>query len=198
MIWGLADMKTNLPRLALIVVLAGAPVCALADSETVELRVASRGDLQALELEFPDVRVTRPQRRGLSDFLLQVSAAGGASVALSLPDGARPAQGRSIFSTRLFIVSQGQLHADAVATCAPWQRDVSICTMDCDGGQFAVRRSPGGGDGFDLVFGARPGEIRDDAPAGLTLAPCGLETTGEARLVPKAGRALVELPLGGD
>ncbi len=190
-------MHRTLHNLMVFAAIAVPLAHARAGTETVELKLVSRGDLQALEIEFPDFRVARPQRRELSDLLLQISAPGGASAALSMADGAGPAKGRSIFSARIFLVSEGRLHADAAAACAPWQRDVSKCTMDCDGGQFAIRRSPDSG-GFDLVIGPLPGEVSDDATAGLTLAPCGPETTGSARLVPKAGRSLVELPLGSD
>jgi hypothetical protein len=169
---------------------------ATAESLTVELKLVSRGDLQAIDIEIPDVRVSRPERRVLTDLMVQVTAPGGALRALALADGAKPGKSRSILSARLFVVSAGRIYADALAACGAWQRDLSRCTVDCDGGQFAIRRGAGGG--YDLIIGTLPDDVSDEIATGVMLAPCGLETFSGARLVPQPGRTFAELPMGTD
>ncbi len=161
------------------------------------LKPRTPADLAALQIAHIDPRRARPVRTAISDFALSLGP--GAAIALEMANGALPARARSLFQVRLLIVAGGRLHAGAVASCGAWSRDVSLCAIDCDGGQFRLRRSPGAGtDGLDLVFGQGP----DDAPTGtrdgLALAACGFDGAGETRLVAAPGRTVVELPLMGD
>lgn len=161
------------------------------------LKPRTPADLAALQIAHIDPRRARPVRTAVSDFALSLGP--GAAVALEMANGALPARARFLFQVRLLIVAGGRLHAGAVASCGAWSRDVSPCAIDCDGGQFRLRRSPGAGiDGLDLVFGQGPEDDPTGARDGLALAACGFDGGGESRLVAAPGRTVVELPLMGD
>ncbi len=184
-------------RLVLLAALAAVTVAHAADVSQA-FKPMSRGDVAALDLAFPDVRQTRAPRQPIDDLMLIVAAADGARTALARPEGIEQGKRRSAFSTRLIIVSRAMLYGEASAACGAWKLDVAVCQLDCDGGEFKLRRLPDDPNRLDLVIGVLPGEDADGAEPGLSLAACGLESGGETRLVPKSGRALVEVPLSGD
>lgn len=157
----------------------------------------ARSDLTAFEIVEGERHATRPVRTAVTDFALVLGE--GDALALRLANGARDSRRRTLFKVRLLVVTSGTLLSGGSASCGAWERDVARCEMDCEGGGFLLRRSPGGGEAdLDFVLGSAPQADDLDHSGALSLAACGpLEDEGP-RLAARAGRSLVELPLIGD
>ena len=46
-----------------------------------------------------------------------------------------------VFAVGFSLVADGKLYLEGSGICSPWEEDISICVVECDGGQFALRRT---------------------------------------------------------
>ncbi|MGQ0672763.1 MAG: hypothetical protein ACT4N2_07790 [Hyphomicrobium sp.] len=188
-------MTTRLLLFA-ITVLAGTLSATSAErGSRIAFELADRAGLDRIEIEVSDPATLRPERRAISDLRLDAWTATDDLVAiLKLPNGQPPQAGRELFAVQVVAVSGGRLHTRARASCGPWEGDVSVCSLDCDGGRFALRRSPRmAPTALRLMIGVLPRDIDIGEKPGFALSGCGLDATTEWRVVPKPGRPLVEL-----
>jgi hypothetical protein len=66
--------------------------------------------------------------------------------------------------------------------------------MDCDGGSFALRRPAAGNvTALNVMAGALSGGGEGAVRPGFVISACGLDAEHEVRVVPRAGRGLVEI-----
>lgn len=157
----------------------------------IELRPIQSIDLAKFDAERPDIRSIRPERRPVSDLLVELSSEGqDIRAALALAE-----VGTSVgFRARILAVIGGRIYKDGRATCGPFSGGTSICRADCEGGQFALSRISGdAGVTITLAVGALGGEADPTISSGFAITPCGLEGPDELRLVPKRGLSLAEI-----
>lgn len=167
---------------------------------TLDLQPMRHADLDNLEIEFADVRQTRPSRRGITD-LLVVLLPGRTPLdrALASAGGVGVATERRLFRAQVTAVSGGRLYRAPIAWCGSFGDHLSVCELDCDGGRFSLRRGGSAAARFALIVGPGAGDVDSGAAAsgGLTLSACSLEATGESRLVARNG-AVADIALGHD
>ncbi len=163
----------------------------------IELGVIVHRDLAQLKIAILDPSRARPGRRPVTDLMLTLSARGSdIDAVLRLPNGRRPRDGRSLMRARVFAVVGGHIYSDALAWCSGWQHDVSHCQVDCDAGQFSLRRYSGGIDGtrLDLIVGG-DSDATLDTERGFLVNACQYEGGPELRLVPAPGERVTPLAL---
>lgn len=104
-------------------------------AERIEYKLSGRAGLSNVEIKTQSTSATRPERRAVTDLLLDVWS-GGSDVAtlLQLENARAATTSRALFKARLLLVSAGRLMTHAAASCGPWVRELSICASDCDGG----------------------------------------------------------------
>lgn len=135
-------------------------------------QLASVGAVQA------SVRTTHRLRQPVTDLMLRLEPTPGNSLiaALAYPNTPRGRR-QTLFLVSLVVVAGGRLLVEDAARCAPWDADMSLCAVSCDGGEFALlrQRTPDGlkfslalgklataDDG--LSDGPRLGACADDGP----------------------------------
>ena len=162
----------------------------------IDFMIAHRDGLRNVVAVRADLAVARAAVHEVSDLQLEIRAPGGrADLALGAEDGARQASGAGLFRARLYVVTNGRLMSDAVAWCAPWKRDESRCTVDCEGGGFLLRRSGArAGRGLELTVESAEGGDADVLAPGVSITACRGGEGGEMRLLPADGAARAQLP----
>ena len=152
---------------------------------TEEFSVRDRAPLGRIEIEIPDSAGAKPARAAVSDVMLVLAAPGGDVRAVL--ESRNGGGGSDTLNVRLFVVAGGRLYHQASARCTAFSNDVAACTADCGGGEFSLRRA--GSSGLELVLTA--GAVHSDTGtrAGIALAACRLDESGDLRLVVKAGLA---------
>lgn len=104
----------------------------------------------------------------------------------------------SYVEAQLRLVSGGRISQAATAQCEGFDGDMLVCTIDCDGGKFGLRRGRSPGEHF-LVVGtmAEPGaearQSRTDRP-GFRLGGCGAGASANL-VLPRGGRLAAEVRL---
>jgi hypothetical protein len=164
--------------------------------ERIELHLADRTGAGLVEIALTAPLATRSERRAITDLLLEVTSRGGdIEPLLALANGRPAATGRrELFKARLMLVSGGRIFTETQASCGPWEGDISVCEMECDGGRFALRRpATAAASGMRVMVGALPSDIDGDQRQGFAISACGLEAEHEVRVVPRSGRGLVEI-----
>ena len=68
---------------------------------------------------------------------------GSAYDALTSPDKPGREAFREVFLAHLLVVARGRLYRDGYGLCSAWENDISVCGIECDGGQFLLRRKLG-------------------------------------------------------
>lgn len=137
------------------------------------------------------------RRIPVSDLVVRLRPEGGVPLAtlLSLADGDRLGRARVVFTAEVLVVAGGRLYIEERARCAPWTAGASLCRTECDGGVFAIVRQ-GRGTAQRLVL--RFGQVDAAEEAGVRLGSCrdgGLE---DVVLMPRQGKAIQDVPLGGE
>lgn len=162
----------------------------------IDFVIAHRDGLRNVVAVRADLSVARAAVHEVSDLQLEISAPGSnADLALGAQDGVRHAGGARLFRARLYVVINGRLSSDALASCAPWYSDESRCTVDCDGGGFTLRRSGArAGRGLELTLESAEGGDADVLAPGVSITACQGGEGGEMRLLPADGAARVQLP----
>lgn len=170
------------------------------DAAVVELVPAKRSDLERIEIEMPDPRLTRAPRRPISDVMISLSSGRGDVRQVWTGRGGTGIAGeQQLFRARMMVVSGGRLHRGAQASCGGFERELSICTVDCDGGRFGLRRRAGATGAMDLIVGELPGRAGDaeaGEPAGFAMNSCALDQASEIMIVPKSNTPTAEIALG--
>lgn len=102
---------------------------------------------------------------------------------------------RSYVEVQVLAVTGGRISPTAVAQCRQFEGEVLVCSVECDGGAFGLRRGREPGEHF-LVLGVpdNSGGSPTGRP-GFRLGSC--ETKGGAAplLLPRGGRLATELRL---
>ena len=80
-----------------------------------------------------------------------------------------------------------------MAECDRFERDVLVCTVECEGGVFGLRRGTRAREHF-LVVGLRPEDSPGGRP-GFRLGACAARGDQSMLVMPRAGRLSAEVPL---
>jgi len=100
------------------------------------------------------------------------------------------------FYAALFVVADGRLFRDGGGECSAWENDLAVCSIECDGGHFVLRRSLGDTSrGLELQLRPLPELIDGDKSAAIRIGGCaeGDEILLDARSG-KTARAVFSLP----
>ena len=137
------------------------------------------------------------RRIPVSDLVVRLRPEGGVPLAtlLSLPDGDRPGRARVVFTAEVLVVAGGRLFIEERARCAPWTAGASLCRTECDGGVFAIVRQ---GRGTAQRLTLRFGQVDAAEEAGVRLGSCRDGGAEDIVLMPRQGKAIHEVPLGGE
>ena len=164
---------------------------------TMEFVVQNRASLGSAEVAILDARATKPERHPVTDMLIILAKPGGdvrAALTQTETAAANPDEAGAHF--RLLVVAGGRLYAEARAQCKGWQNDVSQCSLDCEGGNFALRRNAGSP--LELLVGAVPGGVGQNNERGVLISGCEFDGNAEVRLTPKSGHGLAVIGLVAD
>jgi len=113
---------------------------------------------------------------------------GGAADVLTLPNQA----GRDPFTWKFYgavlVVAGGKLFRDGGGVCSAWENDISVCSVECDGGHFFLKRD------FDdnhvqitLNIAPMPNVISGDTSAAIRIGSCGEGGDGDEILLDVTG-----------
>lgn len=151
-----------------------------------------------LEIEYVNRTTLAARRLAVSDIVLRLrpSAGGQLSALLSLPEADRPAgRSRVLFTADIIIAAGGRILIEERARCGPWRSGASICRTECEGGTFALMRTPGpAGQALTL----RVGRIDASEETGVRLGACAVGGGPEPNLQPRQGRSVGEVQLDAD
>lgn len=173
----------------------GAPATAAAKT-AVELVPSRRSELDRLEIEMPDPRETRAPRRAISDLVVELSPGRvDLEQALAGGSGSGIAAERHLFRARVLVVSGGRLYRGAPAWCGGFERDLSTCAVDCEGGRFGLKMRSGPRGSMIVIVGELPGNRDTGDRPGFAINGCAFDTASELRMVPKQGAAAAEIVL---
>ncbi len=103
----------------------------------------------------------------VSDLSLDVIIGAGG---LAAPNVTRQKPFHTKFVTNLLIVANGRLLRDGYGLCSDWKDDISVCTVECDGGHFLLKRGAGH---ITLVLSRLPRLIEGDQSAAIRVGECG-------------------------
>lgn len=165
-----------------------------------EYRLTDRQALSSIELIATDANASGGLNAPVTDVVLFVarSRASHSKPASDSPEEPRHASPAALgpatlFAVRILVVAGGRLYTGARGRCGAWNNGVAQCALDCDGGNFAMRRN--GGAPLELLLGAIPGGEAGEGH-GLTVSPCGFDD--DAMLKVKAGRGLAVIGFSSD
>lgn len=190
--------KHILVAIALLFALAGSAVgqgtAARPARAEIELKPAA-AEIGGLELLIPDPASGRSARRAISDLLVRLRAPGqDIGAALALGNDIAIDRDDGLMQAQLYIVAQGRLLAPAQARCERWSGDTAVCTLHCDGGAFALRRTPRVS-GLTLVLGGSASGGDDEPRPAIRLDACAAGTGPELLMAPARGKPSVSLAL---
>ena len=110
-----------------------------------------------------------------------------------------PSEGeRSFIEAQLLVVTRGRINPAGLAQCSRFDGDVLVCTIECDGGEFGLRRGRRTGEHY-LLLGAS--DAGPQAAAGVSgkpgfrLGSCATRGAPGLMLMPRAGRLATEVRL---
>ena len=161
----------------------------------VDLELALRDEraIDGIEIRIPDPASGHSQRRPISDLLLRlVASRSSIADALRLPDGTPVDRESGLLRASIYIVTAGRIVAPVAARCDRWIEGMTVCTVECGGGTFALKRS---GEALALLVGKLPRGIDEGEAGGFQLGACEGAGGADRIVAPAARRHLVELPL---
>jgi hypothetical protein len=183
-------------RLALVGAIAAASVATAASKpqSRVEMELVDNAPLNAIEMQTFSPDATRPERRAISDLMLDVwSDKEDMETLLDAPNARTSDAGRSAFRARIIVVIGGKLHTGAKASCGAWELNMAVCDLDCDGGRFGLLRRDGEATSMlRVLIGNLPRDIDMSEKPGFVLSECGVESEDVIRLAPKYSGKPVE------
>lgn len=149
--------------------------------------------IDEIEIRIPDPASGRSQRRPISDLMLRlVASRSSISDALRLPDGAPVDRETGLLRASVYIVTAGRILAPVAARCDRWIEGMTVCTVECGGGTFALKRS---GEALALLVGKLPRGTDEGETGGFQLGACEGAGGADRIVAPATRRPLVELPL---
>lgn len=103
---------------------------------------------------------------------------------------------RSYIEAHILVVTRGRINPAGMARCDRFDGDVLVCNIECDGGEFGLRRGGLPGEHYLLVGGGGSG----GAPAGaqrngFRLGSCANRSGPTLLLMPRGGRLATEVKL---
>lgn len=187
------------------------PRSAVEVAHTMVLTPRRRADLAQIEIEISDPRLTRAPRLAVTDLAVVLEPGrGDLPGALGGSGGTGVAAERRLIRARLLVVAGGRLRRGPESWCGGFDRGRSVCTVDCDGGAFALLRPasapgprpgrPGADDATPLALSIGSAGDADEPgdDTSVTLDACRSEAEAPARLVTRGGLRRSEIPLAED
>lgn len=172
------------------------PAATAAAKVAVEFVPSRRSELERLEIEILDPRETRAPRRAISDLVVELSPGRiDLDQALAGGSGSGIAAERHLFRARVLVVGGGRLYRGAPAWCGGFERELSTCAVDCEGGRFGLKMRSGARGSMIVIVGELPGNKDTGDRPGFAINGCSFETASEQRLVPKHGAVAAEIVL---
>lgn len=78
------------------------------------------------------------------------------------------------FAAQLFVVANGTLNRDGYGMCSAWKEDTSVCTIECDGGHFLLKRNLTKDQAeITLILRPVPELIEGDESSSIRIGDCG-------------------------
>jgi hypothetical protein len=147
-----------------------------------------RAQLSLITVSLPDPSLAKPQLNAVTDIRLLFSPKRGNAAP------SRNGTPQAEFAARVYAVASGRVCAGPPARCGTFTEGIAQCSLDCEGGGFALRQ--GGGSDLELLVGTVPGgSAGEDAARGILISPCDFEGGAEAYLAPKSGHGLAVIGL---
>lgn len=120
------------------------PAAALAEEatgpSTIWLSLKDRKQLSRVQAEI-DSGAGKPARKAVTDLIVAVERQDDKiSEQMRAKDGEVIGKSVDAFNAKVYVVAGGRLYIDAFGLCKAFTGDVSVCGVECDGGQFALRR----------------------------------------------------------
>jgi len=79
-----------------------------------------------------------------------------------------------VFQADLLVVAGGRLFRHGGGICSPWEADLSVCTIECDGGHFLLRRDiTKASIRVDVILTPITDYIPEDRSAAIRIDNCG-------------------------
>jgi hypothetical protein len=114
---------------------------------------------------------------------------------------AAPERTTTAVAANLHIVTQGRISPAAVAQCDRFDGDILVCTVECEGGTFGLRRGRAPGEHYlmvgmpDMGRAASGAETTPQARGGFRLGACATRDTPALLLMPRGGRLASDIRL---
>ena len=158
-----------------------------------ELSLGNGRAVDGIEIQIPDPASARFQRRPITDLMLRlVASRSSIADALRQQDGAAVDREAGLMRASLYLVSAGRMLPPVVARCDRWVEGLSVCTVECGGGSFALKRL---GEALSLMVGRLPRGTDEGDAAGFRLGACEAAGGPDRIVAPVGDRRLVELGL---
>lgn len=165
----------------------------------IQLRAAGEG-LERVELGHENLQDGRTRTEPITDVLVRLLPASQQVKARTGPAAAAPREpDGSVIEAQVMVVSGGRISPAGIAQCSRFEGDMLICSVECEGGAFGLRRGREAGE-HHLVIGvsdplADPDIGSSQPKQGFRMSGCGVKNAGTTRLLPRAGRLAAELRL---
>lgn len=157
-VWVLLGLTLAMPPIALDTASAQQRRPRRDHEQRLVLRPANWAQLANVAAVQASVRTSHVLRQPVTDLMVRLEPTPGNALiaALAYPDDARNRQ-RTLLLASLVAVAGGRLLVEETARCGPWQADMALCAVGCDGGVFGLlrRRTPDGMR-FSLAIGRLP------------------------------------------
>lgn len=165
----------------------------------IELRATGEG-LDRIELGHENLQDGRMRTEPITDVLVRLKPAVQQLRGVQGRDAATPAEpDRSYIEAQVLAVAGGRISPAAVAQCRQFEGDMLICSVDCEGGAFGLRRGRDQAEHHLVIGVSDPLADRDlgssRAKPGFKLSACSARSTAPIFLMPRAGRLAAELRL---
>jgi hypothetical protein len=161
--------------------------------EELELKATS-DSLDRIEAGVEDLREARVTVEPVTDVLIRIRP----GVHRYRGPAAEPSSEaeRSYIEARLMVVTRGRINPAGMARCDRFDGEVLVCSIECDGGEFGLRRGGLPGEHYLLVGGSgNAAGAGGAARSGFRLGSCASRSTPALVLMPRAGRLAAELKL---
>ena len=132
----------------------------------------------------------KPVLHAVERIKLQITRFNGkASDAVTAPNEKGRDPFKWIFYAELDVKTKEGAHLINGGQCSPWDKDTSVCTVECDGGHFLLKRTPGPDFRYlTVVLRPIPEFLDGDKSAAIRIGGCDGEDE-EALLDVKSGKS---------
>lgn len=163
-----------------------------AQPEELELK-ATADSLERIETGVENLQEARIAPEQITDVLIRIRP-GVHRFRGPAPETTTEAE-RSYIEAHLLVVTRGRINPAGVARCDRFDGDVLVCTVECDGGQFGLRRGGLPGEHFLLVGSGGSAGPAGAQRSGFRLGTCATRSAPSLLLMPRAGRLAAEVKL---